>query len=113
MRSTIAAFVALGIVAARLPGQAADPAPFTFKSVELDLPGSDHVFPPGPNLDVVNIYCVICHSVGMVMNQPRLPHATWEAEVHKMIDAYRAPVPPNDVARIVAYLDAVKGADTH
>ena len=114
MRCTIAAFaVALGVVAAPLPGPVADPAPFTFRSVNLDLPNSDRLFPPGPNVDIVNDNCVTCHSVGMVMNQPRLPKATWEAEVHKMLDAYKAPVQPDDVGRIVAYLVAVKGAEMH
>jgi hypothetical protein len=114
MRSTIAAFaVALSVLPAPLLGQAADPAAFTFESVNVDLPNSDRLFPPGPNVDAVNDNCVTCHSVGMVMNQPRLPKATWEAEVQKMIDAYKAPVQPADVGRIVAYLDAVNGAERH
>jgi hypothetical protein len=47
----------------------------------------------------------------MVLNQPPLPQATWEAEVHKMINIYKAPVAPEDVPAIVAYLVATKGTE--
>jgi hypothetical protein len=46
-----------------------------------------------------------------VLNQPPLPKATWEAEVRKMISAYKAPVDDADVAPIVAYLAKTKGAN--
>ena len=45
----------------------------------------------------------------MVLNQPALPRATWEAEVHKMINVYRAPIDDADVAAIVDYLAKTKG----
>jgi hypothetical protein len=44
-----------------------------------------------------------------VLNQPALPKATWDAEVHKMITAYRAPVDEADVGAIVDYLAKTKG----
>jgi hypothetical protein len=46
----------------------------------------------------------------MVLNQPAMPKAAWETEVHKMINVYKAPVDPQEVPAIVAYLDATKGA---
>jgi hypothetical protein len=46
----------------------------------------------------------------MVLNQPALPKATWLAEVHKMINVYRAPVDEADVPAIVDYLASTKGA---
>jgi len=46
----------------------------------------------------------------MVLNQPALPAAAWQAEVGKMINTYKAPVAPEDVAAIVDYLVRAKGA---
>jgi hypothetical protein len=46
----------------------------------------------------------------MVLNQPALPKAAWEAEVHKMINVYRAPIDEADVPAIVGYLVSTKGA---
>jgi hypothetical protein len=46
----------------------------------------------------------------MVLNQPALPKATWEAEVNKMINAYKAPVAPADVGPIVDYLSHLQVA---
>jgi cytochrome c5 len=75
----------------------------SFKSVSVDLPFGDRTF-EGPGADVVNNNCLACHSVGMVMTQPPLSRQTWEAEVAKMRNAYKAPVPDADVAPIVDYL---------
>ena len=45
----------------------------------------------------------------MILNQPALPQAAWQAEVAKMRNVYKAPVDEKDVAAIVDYLTAVKG----
>jgi len=79
-------------------------------SLSIVLPGGDREFPPGPGVDVAQANCTACHSVEMVMHQPVLSHAAWEAEVHKMIAVYKAPVADDDAKTIVAYLDAIKGA---
>jgi hypothetical protein len=81
----------------------------TLKSASIDLPQGNFQFPPGPGSDAITNNCLACHSAGMVLNQSPLPKATWEAEVHKMINIYKAPVTPEDVPAIVAYLDATKG----
>jgi hypothetical protein len=47
----------------------------------------------------------------MVLNQPALSKAQWQAEVEKMRLAYRAPVDPKDVDAIVAYLVRIAGTD--
>jgi hypothetical protein len=46
----------------------------------------------------------------MVLNQPALSGKVWAAEVSKMINTYKAPIAPEDVATIVLYLTALKGA---
>jgi len=78
------------------------------KSTSVDLPAGDSLF-TGPGADAVNNNCLACHSPEMVLNQPALPKATWEAEVRKMITAYKAPVDEKDVGAIVDYLVKTKG----
>jgi mono/diheme cytochrome c family protein len=79
------------------------------KSTSVDLPPGDSLFPGGVGADAVNNNCLACHSSDMVLNQPALPRAAWEAEVRKMITAYRAPVDESDVPAIVDYLAKTKG----
>jgi hypothetical protein len=98
------------ILGAALPPLAAEAAaPFELKSVTLDLPDSDRTFPAGPGADAINNNCLACHSAGMVLNQPALSKEAWTAEVNKMINAYKAPVAPEDVGAIVDYLARTQG----
>ena len=80
------------------------------KSTTVDLPSGASMFPGGSAEDAINNNCLACHSADMVLNQPALPKATWEAEVHKMINVYRAPIDDADVPAIVDYLTSTKGA---
>jgi cytochrome c5 len=79
------------------------------KSTKVTLPDSTAEFPPGPGADVAAANCVACHSVDMVMNQPVMPKAAWEAEVNKMRNVYKAPVQASDVTAISDYLTSIKG----
>jgi hypothetical protein len=90
--------------------QAQTQPPMTLKSVSIDLPNGDRMFPGGAQAEAINNNCLACHSAGMVLNQPALPKAAWETEVHKMINVYKAPVAQEDVPAIVGYLAATKGA---
>ena len=100
--------VLLGVVTMPLVARAA--APLELKSVKVDLPDSDRMFPAGPGSDAINNNCLACHSAGMVLNQPALSKQAWTAEVNKMINNYRAPIDLEDVGTIVEYLTALKGA---
>lgn len=80
------------------------------KSTTVDLPSGDSMFPGGARADAINNNCLACHSADMVLNQPALPKATWEAEVRKMINVYRAPIDDADVPAIVDYLASTRGA---
>ena len=80
----------------------------TLKSVTVDLPDPGRMF-PGPGSDAINNNCLACHSAGMVLNQPALPKAAWQAEVDKMIEVYKAPVAAADVPAIVDYLVKLRG----
>jgi cytochrome c5 len=80
------------------------------KSVSVDLPNGDRVFADGSGSDAINNNCLVCHSAGMVLNQPNLAKAQWEAEVNKMRTTYKAPVGSKDADAIVNYLVGIKGA---
>lgn len=84
------------------------PQTFVLKSVSVELPTSDVAF-PGTNTQAITANCLACHSAGMVLTQPALSKAAWDAIVEKMIHAYKAPVAQSDVAPIVDYLEATKG----
>jgi mono/diheme cytochrome c family protein len=75
----------------------------TLRSVNVDIPNGDRQF-EGSGAEVVNNNCLACHSAGMVLTQPRLPRAVWQAEVDKMRKTYKAPVDAKDVPAIVDYL---------
>ena len=82
----------------------------TIHSVSITLPDSDRVFPGGAQADAINNNCTACHSVGMVLTQPPLTKASWEDEVNKMRNIYKAPIAAEDVPAIVTYLVNTKGA---
>jgi cytochrome c5 len=84
--------------------------PTSLKSVDVTLPESTRTLPDGPGVTVVHDNCLACHSVGMILAQPTMPKAAWEAEVNKMRNVYKAPVDAKDVPTIVDYLTAVKGS---
>ena len=75
----------------------------TLRSVSVDFPDSGLMF-EGPGADVVNNNCLACHSAEMILTQPPLSHAAWQAEVEKMRKTYKAPVDDKDVPAIVDYL---------
>jgi hypothetical protein len=107
-RNLLSAIILLGV--ASMPFVARAATPFELKSVKIDLPDSDRMFPDGPGSDAINNNCLACHSAGMVLNQPALAKQAWATEVNKMINNYKAPVAPEDVGPIVEYLTALKDA---
>jgi mono/diheme cytochrome c family protein len=107
-RKSLSAVILLSMVSMPLAARAA--SPFELKSVKIDLPDSDKMFPAGPGSDAINNNCLACHSAGMVLNQPALSKQAWAAEVNKMINNYKAPIAPEDVGAIIEYLIALKGA---
>lgn len=107
MNRKIIAIALLGAVAlAAFPSQADT---MTLKSVSVKLPESIRFY-EGANSEAINNNCLACHSVGMVMNQPNMPKAGWQAEVTKMINVYKAQISQRDVPKIVDYLASIKSA---
>ena len=107
-RKSLLAVILLSVASMQLPAWAA--SAFELKPVKIDLPDSDRMFPDGPGSDAINNNCLACHSADMVLNQPALSKQAWATEVNKMINNYKAPIAPEDVAAIVDYLTALKGA---
>src|SRR4030081_3123217 len=107
LRAVLPMVAVLGLVLLPHPGHAATIT--TLKSVKLDVPTSDAVFPAGPESDATNNNCLDCHSADHVLNQPSLSRAAWQEVVSKMISAYKAPVGPDDAKAIVDYLVRTKG----
>jgi mono/diheme cytochrome c family protein len=101
--------IALAVGVALAPFCAQAESQLSLKSVSVDLPPGDDMFPDGPGADAINNNCLACHSADMVLNQPALPTAEWQAEVDKMRTAYKAPIDPKDVDAILEYLVSVKG----
>jgi hypothetical protein len=107
LRAVLPMAAVFGLVLLPHPGHAATIT--TLKSLKLDVPASDAMF-PGPGSDAINNNCLACHSADHVLNQPSLSREAWQEVVNKMITAYKAPVGPDDVKAIVDYLVRVKGA---
>ena len=107
LRAVLPIVAALALVLLPHPGQAATIT--TLKSLKLDIPTGDAIFPAGPGSDAINNNCLACHSADHVLNQPSLPREAWQEVVNKMITAYKAPVSPDDAKAIVDYLARTKG----
>jgi len=60
--------------------------------------------PDGEGKLEVQSFCAMCHSTRYITMQPPLRAAEWEAEVHKMIKAYGAPIPEATEKKIIFYL---------
>jgi hypothetical protein len=107
MRTFLPITLAAGI--ALLPCSVQAEGKLSLKSVNVDLPAGDDTFPNGPGADAIDNNCLACHSADMVLNQPALPKAQWDAEVIKMHTAYKAPIDAKDVEAILDYLVSIKG----
>ena len=105
MRWVLLAGILLGTALVPFAGWAAGPS--ELKSVTVDLPAGDRMFPPGPGSDEINNNCLACHSAEMILTQPHLSRSQWQAEVDKMRNVYKAPVAAADIPAIVGYLSAL------
>ena len=70
------------------------------------LPPETAELKPGPGVETA-IVCTACHSADYISTQPsRKGKAFWQAEVQKMVKAYKAPIGEDDAAVIANYLAA-------
>ena len=80
----------------------------TLHSVSLNFPAATAPFPAAAGADAINNDCLICHSAGMVLTQPSLSRADWQAIVDQMRNDFKAPFAAEDVPAIVDYLVNLK-----
>jgi mono/diheme cytochrome c family protein len=76
------------------------------KSIQLPADNPDSQLKPGAGVNVASLNCAICHSLDYIVRQPPMAPAQWEAEVHKMITVFGAPIRDADAKVIAEYLAA-------
>lgn len=80
---------------------------------EISIWPEETNFPEHPGKTEFVSYCGICHSLKYITAQPAFPRATWEAEVHKMVEKYGAPIDSSVSSKVVDYLMAINGTEEH
>jgi cytochrome c5 len=110
-------YAPLALLAGAVPwvmGQASQPqtssAGSDVKTISLP-PIPPPNLPDGPGHDVYMVQCGICHTQRYVTMQPRFTRKVWAAEVDKMINTYKAQVPPDQVKNIIDYLVSIRGVE--
>ena len=75
--------------------------------IAYELPPETPELKPGENMELTLAHCLGCHSLDYITTQPAaVAPGFWQASVTKMRTVYGAPVPDEDAAKIVAYLNA-------
>jgi hypothetical protein len=80
---------------------------FRMVSTAVAMPIDEARFAGGAAADAINANCTACHSTSMVLNQPPLTAAQWQATITKMREVYHADIADGDVPAILAYLTAL------
>ena len=95
----------------QLPGAGLAAALLTFaarcdaKPLSYVLPDETATLRAGPNAELAQSVCSSCHSLDYIaMQPPQRGRAFWEAEVAKMIGAYRASMSEAERESIIDYL---------
>ena len=84
------------------------------EALEIELPQDTTSYSPGdlPGYPLVLKDCLTCHSSQYVQTQPPLSSRQyWDATVHKMKNAFGAPVEDADIPAIVDYLAKTYGSE--
>ncbi len=97
------------IVPAAAPPSSVAAGGFTLVSTAVAMPIDEARFSGGASADAINANCTACHSTSMVLNQPPLTAAQWQATIIKMREVYHADIAEGDVPAILAYLTASDG----
>ena len=90
-------------------------AGFVFVAAGADvwkLPPDQPRFRAGPGVEIAAVNCILCHSSDYISTQPPMERAAWLATVNKMREKYGAPLPTNQVERVVEYLSSAYGKKT-
>ncbi len=120
----LAAIIVTFLLVARVLYHSTEPAAVTaapepkmmVETVHPELIADPSVSPEladAPGKDVFLANCLNCHTARYVTMQPRFPRKVWQAEVTKMVAAYKAPVTPAQQTEIVNYLVAGYGTQSN
>ena len=82
---------------------------FAQVSENVEVPYVSYEIKMGKGFDEINANCLMCHSFGYILNQGPQPRAFWKAKIHKMIDAFKAPITDKDAKAIENYLATYYG----
>ncbi|MBN2895643.1 MAG: cytochrome c [Campylobacterales bacterium] len=86
---------ALVLTASALMAQVNEPVEVPYIAYEIKT---------GKGFDAVQANCLTCHSFGYIINQGPQARAFWLEKTVKMVDAFKAPITPEDVQSIAEYL---------
>lgn len=70
----------------------------------IEVPYIAYEIKTGKGFDAVQANCLTCHSFGYIINQGPQSRAFWLEKTVKMVDAFKAPITPEDVQTIAEYL---------
>ena len=82
----------------------------TFTDVAIALPDDPLDLPEGPGREAVLENCTACHSPSTLLQQPKVSAEKWQSIAKKMIEVYKAPVDPDAIPQVAAYMVAVQAA---
>ena len=82
----------------------------TFTDVAITLPDDPLELPEGPGREAVLENCTACHSPSTLLQQPKVSAEKWQSIAKKMIEVYKAPVDPDAIPQVAAYMVAVQAA---
>lgn len=85
---------------------------FAQVSKPIEMPYVDYPMVKGDHDEVVQQYCLICHSWGYVLNQGKKSRPYWTGTVHKMVNEFKAPIGKEDQQIIINYLVKHYGYET-
>ena len=89
LRAVLPMVTVLGLALLPYPGQAASIT--TLKSLKLDVPTSDTMFPAGPGSDAINNNCLACHSADHVLNTAQISRGKID-RLHRAPAEFTTPV---------------------
>lgn len=70
----------------------------------IEMPYVEYPIEAGDHDEVVQQYCLTCHSFGYVLNQGKKSRPYWTGTVAKMVNEFKAPIPKEDQQIIINYL---------
>jgi hypothetical protein len=83
-------------------------APVLAAAADATDPAWDLELPEGPHQAEFQTSCLSCHSARLPLGQPPFRREKWVEIVHKMVDAFGAPLNREQELEVVDYLIAVR-----